>query len=303
VTILVTGVTGLVGGLVAESLVARGVGVRALARDRERGRVALLGLSVEIVIADFDQPETVADAVAGCEGMFLVSSDSDRQVAEEITAARSAVEAGVEHIVKLSSSDAGQRPYKWSTAHAEIEKAIGRMDVGHSFLRPHFFMQNFFSLLKTDSGSATDQNALVTIEAPAATGTIGAIDAYDIGECAAELLANGTPLGNHALLTGPENISMSRVAEAFGIAIDRNIAYTALDPADYRARLEADDPETAGDIADVYEEVRVDTMAVQSEQVEQITGNPPRSIEKFATANVAAINAAIADASAGRDTT
>ena len=45
-TVLVTGVTGLVGGLVAQSLVARGVGVRALVRDLERGRLALLGMGV-----------------------------------------------------------------------------------------------------------------------------------------------------------------------------------------------------------------------------------------------------------------
>ena len=45
-TVLVTGVTGLVGGLAARSLVARGMGVRALVRDLERGRLALLGMGV-----------------------------------------------------------------------------------------------------------------------------------------------------------------------------------------------------------------------------------------------------------------
>ncbi len=295
-TVLVTGVTGLVGGSVARSLVARGVGVRALVRDLERGRMAMLGMGIEFAIGDFDQPETIAAAASGCEGMFLVSSDGDRQVLQETTAAKSAVGAGVKHIVKLSSSDAGQRPYAWSRAHAEIESAIEQLTVGYSFLRPHYFMQNFFSLLKVVS---TNANVVMTLETPAGDGAIGAIDAYDIGECAAALLANCKPLEAHALLTGPENITMSRVAGAFGAVLNRDITYVNLDPSDYRSQLETDDPGNAGDIADVYEEVRVGTMAVQSDNVEKIAGNPPRSIEQFATANVDAINAAIIAASAG----
>ena len=97
------------------------MGVRALVRDLERGRLALLGMGVDIMLGDFDWPDTVAAAAAGCEGMFLVATDGDRQVAQEIAAAKAAVGAGVDHIVKLSASDAGQGPYIWSVAHTEIE--------------------------------------------------------------------------------------------------------------------------------------------------------------------------------------
>jgi hypothetical protein len=91
---------------------------------------------------------------------------------------------------------------------------------------------------------------------------------------------------------------MSRVAEAFSTAIGRHISYVNLDAADYRRKLEADDPTNNDDVADVYEEVRVGTMALQSSLVERITGTPARSIEQFAVANVDAINAAIDAASA-----
>ena len=228
--------------------------------------------------------------------MFLVSTDGDRQVAQEIAAAKAAVGAGVDHIVKLSASDVGQRPYNWSVAHTEIEKAIRQMNVGYSFLRPHYFMQNFFSLLKVDS---TGTNSKITLDAPAGTGEIGGIDAYDIGECAAELLTGKKPINDHALLTGPENISLNRVASAFGTATGRNITFVNLDPADYRTQLEADHPTSADDIDGIYQEVRVGTMALQSGDVERITGNAPRSIEDFSVANVDAINSAISTASTG----
>jgi hypothetical protein len=152
-------------------------------------------------------------------------------------------------------------------------------------------MQNFLSLL------VVDENGVVTLEAPAGAGTIGAIDAYDIGECGAKLLATGEPLNAHAVLTGPENIPMRRVAKAFGGAVGADFSYVDLDPLEYRVLHEAEDPGSTDDIVGVYAEVREGTMAVHSGDVECITGSSPRSIEQFAAANVDAINAAIASAS------
>jgi uncharacterized protein YbjT (DUF2867 family) len=285
--VLVTGVTGKTGRRVAESLVNRGVGVRALVRDIERGKMATLGMGVELVLGDFDDPQSIEIALKDCEAVFIVSIDNERQIEQEMSVAKLAKDVGLGHIVKLSSSDADDRPYRWSVAHAEIEAAISEIGVPYSFLRPHYFMQNYGSLLKVDSAGA------VTLEAPANDGEIGAIDAYDIGECAAALLANGDALNDYALLTGSENISMERVAAAFSSAIDQEISYVNLDPKAYLTELEADDSGSAKDIADVYEEVRVGTMAVNSDNVERITGNKPRSIEQYAIENQDAIKSTI----------
>ena len=89
------------------------------------------------------------------------------------------------------------------------------------------------------------------------------------------------------------------MASAFGTATGRNITFVNLDPADYRTQLEADHPTSADDIDGIYQEVRVGTMALQSGDVERITGNAPRSIEDFSVANVDAINSAISTASTG----
>jgi len=285
--VLVTGVTGKTGRRVAESLVRRGVAVRAVVRDRERGRLATLGMSVELVLGDFDQPESIAAAALGCDGMYLVAADGEQQVEHEISAARAAVDSGVEHIVKLSSSDADQRRSFWAVAHYAIETAISQMDVGYSFIRPNYFMEGFLDLLKVDS------NGDVTLQVPTGEGKIGAIDTYDIGECAAELLAGGNPLGTFALLTGPENVSMERVAGAFGAATGRSIRYLNVDASEYRTQLEIDGLAMAGDISDIYEEVRSGTAEIVSDDVRRITENAPRPIEQFAVANVDAIRRAI----------
>jgi uncharacterized protein YbjT (DUF2867 family) len=226
-TVLVTGATGKTGRRVVESLVSRGVGVRALVRDLERGKMATLGMAVELVLGDFDKPETIATAAEGCNGMYLVISDSNKQVRQELDAASAAIEAGVEHIVKLSLSDADQRRSYWAVAHTDIELAIAQMDVGYSFIRPNYFMEGFLELFKVNSGGE------ITLEVPAGDGKIGATDTYDIGESAAALLASGKPLGTHALITGTENITMNRVAEAFSSVTGLRVTYVSPDPTEY----------------------------------------------------------------------
>ncbi|MBO03727.1 MAG: hypothetical protein CL731_01735 [Chloroflexi bacterium] len=100
--VLVTGVTGKTGRRVAESLVSRGVGVRALVRDLGRGKLATVGMGVELALGDFDEPESIVSAVEGCSGAFLVSQDNPNQVEQEVNFARQAADSGVRHIVKLS---------------------------------------------------------------------------------------------------------------------------------------------------------------------------------------------------------
>jgi len=290
--VLVTGVTGKTGRRVAESLVVRGVGVRAMVRDIERGKMATLGMGVELVLGDFDDTDSVANAAEGCDGMYLVVSDGGEQVRQEVEAAETAIKTGVQHIVKLSSSDAELRRSYWAVAHNDIELAIRKMDFGYSFIRPNYFMDGFLDLFKVDP------NGNITLEVPTGDGVIGAIDTYDIGETAAALLAGGVPLNGPALLTGPENISMNRVARAFSEVTGIEISHVDIDADAYRSQLEIQHSASAGDIADIYEEVRSGTAEMISDDIERITGNPPRTIEQFAEANVDSIRAAIAAANA-----
>lgn len=294
-TVLVTGVTGKTGRRVAESLVSRGVGVRAVVRDIERGKMATLGMAVELVLGDFDRPETIAAAAEGCDGMYLVVADSDKQVEQEVQAAEVAINAGVSHIVKLSSSDAELRRSYWAVAHNDIELQIAEMEVSYSFLRPNYFMEGFLDLFRT-----TDDGR-ITLEVPTGDGVIGAIDTYDIGETAAALLADHAPLNGAALLTGTENISMNRVAKAFGAVIGKEITHVDIDADSYRSQLEIQHAASAGDISDIYEEVRSGTAELISGEVERITGTPARTIEQFAYANSTAVRDAVSRAMASSE--
>ena len=71
---LVTGATGFVGSAVARQLLARGDAVRVLSRAKS-DQTNIRDLDVEVVEGDLLNPETLRDAVEGCDGVFHVAAD------------------------------------------------------------------------------------------------------------------------------------------------------------------------------------------------------------------------------------
>ncbi|MDC1214229.1 NAD-dependent epimerase/dehydratase family protein [Rhodospirillales bacterium] len=71
---LVTGATGFVGSAVVRQLLAIGADVRVLARPGN-DRSNLTGLDVDICEGDLLNPNSLVDAVNGCEGLFHVAAD------------------------------------------------------------------------------------------------------------------------------------------------------------------------------------------------------------------------------------
>lgn len=112
-TTLVTGATGFVGSAVVRRLLDAGHDVRALVRPTSDKR-NLSGLSIDILVGDLRQPESLAVALRGCDALFHVAADyrlwvrDDRtMLATNVEGTRqlmnAAGEAGVRRIVYTSS--------------------------------------------------------------------------------------------------------------------------------------------------------------------------------------------------------
>ena len=99
--ILVTGATGTVGGEVVDALVEQKEPVRALARTPQSSG---LPDGVEVVEGDLDRPETLAAALHGARGVFLLAGFSDMAgVLDQIAT------AGVGRVVLLVVRCRGRR--------------------------------------------------------------------------------------------------------------------------------------------------------------------------------------------------
>jgi uncharacterized protein YbjT (DUF2867 family) len=81
--ILVAGATGHVGGAAVRHLLEAGYEVRALVRSAGKGE-GLRSLGAKPVIGDVTKPDTLADALDGCAGVFSALSARTGREAEEV---------------------------------------------------------------------------------------------------------------------------------------------------------------------------------------------------------------------------
>ncbi len=153
-TVLVTGATGTVGGVVARLLAAdQGVQVRAATRTPTADKaVALRQAGAEIVPLDLDRPETLAPALAGADRALLLtgySVDMLRQSKRFLDAAKT---AGVGYIVHVGASGAPTNEVAHWGWHQFVEAYIERLGFSFTHLRPESFMQNLtgFGWLRGD---------------------------------------------------------------------------------------------------------------------------------------------------------
>src|SRR5215217_176461 len=97
--ILITGATGNIGGELVRALGVRSASFRALIRQPARA----IGFPpcAELVAGDLGEPAILKPAFAGVDALFLVTPGIGTDHA--INAVAAALEAGVRHIVHLSS--------------------------------------------------------------------------------------------------------------------------------------------------------------------------------------------------------
>lgn len=133
-TILITGARGAIARNLTELLVRAGESVRVA--SREPGGVTHSS-QVEPILVDFARPETVADALRGVTKVFTYAAEHmDNFVA-------AANDAGVQHIVLLSSGNAGSSDDdEIARMHNTAEAALRESGIAWTFVRPGMFATN-----------------------------------------------------------------------------------------------------------------------------------------------------------------
>lgn len=221
---IVTGATGRTGSVVAETLLAAGKKVRAVVRDAARAE-RLRSLGAEVFVADLTDQAALARAVAGAQGVFLLSPPDPAAndfIAERQRLTQAQVDtlaaAKVPHVVLLSSIGAqlpsGTGPVV-SVHHAERQlRAAG---IPSTFVRAGYFLENWGEVVhavKHDGvlPSFVPQNQVVP-----------SVSTPDIGKVAAQALLDG-PRGVRAIeLSGPRDVTPNDVAAIFSQVLGRPI--------------------------------------------------------------------------------
>jgi uncharacterized protein YbjT (DUF2867 family) len=168
-------------------------------------------------VGDFEQPDTLDAAMAGCDHLFLLSPPSPHQPEQERNAIDAAKRVGVGHVVALSvlgsSPDASVAFGRW---HGEIDRHLAESGLPHTLLLPSGFMQNFLA----SAQYVADQGVLYGM-----TGAtrVSYIDTRDVAAVAAQVLTSPGHQGKAYALTGPEALSGDEVAERLSAATGHQV--------------------------------------------------------------------------------
>jgi NAD(P)H dehydrogenase (quinone) len=225
----VTGITGQVGSVVAENLLKHGHQVRAVVRDVNKGK-AWLDRGCEIVRATFEDAASLAAALRGAEGVFvLVPPNFDplpdfpeaQAIGGKLRTALS--EANPARVVYLSTIGAQATEPNLLTQHSIIEKIIGGLPIPITFLRPGWFMEN----CSWDVGPAREQGVIPSFLQPLDK-PVPMVATADIGRVAAELLRE-TWSGHRVVeLEGPERVTPNKIAAIFARLLGRPVRMEAV---------------------------------------------------------------------------
>lgn len=278
--ILITGATGHVGKHLVRLLQAQGYPVRALVRDRERA----VGLpdGIEVVVGDLTQPETLPAAFAGVERVFLMVAGHGLDLTRNTVAAAS--RAGVQRIVNLSSIGAGFSPMLiMGREFAERESMIQESGMAWTFLRPSNFMSNALWWLPSLKAEGV-------VRDPVGPGRCACIDTDDVAAVAAVALTQEGHTGQIYILTGNELLTTRRQVEILAGVLDRTIKYIEITPdeAAQAATARGEDKASVEAIRDLNELLRADRGAIITNEVQQVTGEPPASFESWCRRNAVA---------------
>jgi uncharacterized protein YbjT (DUF2867 family) len=194
--VLVTGVPGRVGGVgsaIVDILRRRELPVRALVLREDQRTDALRANGVDVVVGDLTQARDVAAALAGCRRMYFGMSVSPSYLEATVTTAAVARERpDLEVLVNISQMTVSQMSLTEMTdSPQQRQQWLGEQVLNWSGLpvvnvRPTVFLQHpFFSEWAAES-IARDS----TIRLPFRTGRTSPIDASDVAEVIATILAS-----------------------------------------------------------------------------------------------------------------
>jgi uncharacterized protein YbjT (DUF2867 family) len=285
--ILVT-TAGKVGSQASRLLAERGIAVRVIVRGAEKAAALATG-GVDVFKGDLEDPSSIDAAMQGVSSVVLVTPPVVRQ---ELNVIDSAVRAGVEHVVKITTKASADSPIARRRNHAEIERALIASGLGYTLLRNNAYMQNFLMM----APGIASRNSFSTATGD---GRVGHVDVRDVAATAAAIAASPSAhAGKTYWPTGPEVLSGTEVAAVLSMVLHRTITFHPVTFEEQRqAMLDVGLPEAvADDNATAVALMAAGDCDYVTDDVPSILGRPARSFDQFATDYAAAFSSARAAA-------
>ncbi|RYZ10290.1 MAG: SDR family oxidoreductase [Myxococcales bacterium] len=288
--ILITGATGSVSSALIRSLKgASGVRLRALVRDASKAP-ALRAQGLEVTPGDLDEPESLSQAFAGVNDLWLLNGVTPRQPENSMNALWAAKQAGVERVVRLSAIGASpDAPTRNGRLHALSDAELMSSGLKWTILRPHFYLQN---LLMAASAIGAQGNLYWDM----GEGKLAMIDVRDVAEVAAKVLLSD-PGAHHGKIytpTGPASLSLAQAASELAAGLGKPVRYVPVPhEAARKSMLDSGMPPwVVGLLGEYSRAYAKDWGNFTTSHLPELLGRPARSVREFAQDHGAAFGAA-----------
>ncbi len=236
----ITGITGQVGGALAETLLAQGEAVRAVVRNAAKG-AAWQARGCDVALADMTDANALTRAFTGAEAVFVLlppTFDPSPDFAESravITAVSKALQAArPARVVCLSTVGAQATQTSLLSQLSALEQHLGALPLPITFLRAAWFMEN----AAWDVARARTDGVLESYLTPLDR-AIPMVATADVGSTAAHLLCEPWEGKRVIELAGPALVSPAILADALGLALGRPIEAREVPRAEWEARFKA----------------------------------------------------------------
>lgn len=237
--IAVTGASGQLGRLVIGALLEKVSADQVVALVRDPSKVDdLAAQGIQIRQADYNQPETLASAVAGVDKLLLISSSEvGQRVVQHRNVIDAAKQAGVKLLAYTSILDADRSPLALAAEHRDTEAAIKESGVPAVILRNSWYSENYLAAVPV----ALEHGVVL---GSAADGRIASAPRADYAAAAAAVLLAEDQAGKVYELAGDNAYTLSELATMIGHYSGKRVNYTNLPEEEYKnALVEAGFPE------------------------------------------------------------
>lgn len=271
--LFVTGATGQLGrhvlDVLLETVPANAIiaGVRHLDTD---AAAALRKKGVEVRVADYTRPETLASAFSGVDRLLLVSSsENGRRKVQHRNVVSAAKDAGVGLIAYTSILHADKSPLFLAEEHRDTEAALAESGVPFVVLRNGWYTEVFTWRLPAALRDGVFMGA-------AADGRVSSAARADYARAAATVLAGGDQAGRIYELAGDAAFTLAELAAVVTEASGKPMSYRDMSPEAYRsALLDAGLPEVAAEIfADADAGTAKGALFDESRTLSRLIGRP-----------------------------
>lgn len=281
--LLVTGASGHLGRRVIELLLEQKAGT-IIAATRTPEKLARRGVIVRY--ADFDKPDSLAEAFAGVDRLLLISTDvvgvPGLRLNQHRTAVKAAEAAGVKHVVYTSLVNPGpDSPIRIAPDHYGTEEALAASSMGWTVLRNNIYAEVLIGTLKQAIQAGGK------LFSAAGDGKTAYVTRDDCARAAAAALAASFE-GRRVLdITGPEALSRAELAGIASALTGQTVTYIPLElEALIQGMVSAGLPRPLAEVYASFDAgVAQGKCAAVSSAVEELTGSKPTRVVDFLAAH------------------